>query len=85
MKNIILIAALSFGIIATAQVKIGDNPINIGASSLLEIESPSKALVVTRVTSTAAVANPVNGMIVYDLIDNRFKIYQNNTWINLFL
>lgn len=84
MKNIILIASLSFGIMATAQVKIGDNPINIGASSLLEIESPSKALVVTRVTS-AAVANPVNGMIVYDLIDNRFKIYQNNTWINLFL
>lgn len=84
IKKIILLNFLMFGISLFAQVKIGDNPTTIGPSSLLEIESTNKALVVTRVTNTSVIAQPVNGMIVYVLYDNKFKIYQNGTWIIMF-
>jgi len=63
-----------------AQVKIGDNPTSVGASSLLELESTNKGLVVTRVANTAAITTAVNGMIVYDLSANCLKVYQNGAW-----
>jgi hypothetical protein len=63
-----------------AQVKIGNNPTNIGASSSLELESTDKALVLTRVATTAAIINPVNGMIIYDLSSSCIKVYENGGW-----
>jgi len=61
-------------------VKIGDNPITIGASSVLELESPTKALVVTRVAQVTDIASPVNGMIIYDSALNCFRGYQSGAW-----
>jgi trimeric autotransporter adhesin len=84
MKKIFLTLALTAGIMAAGQVKMGDNPTVIGASSILEIESTSKALVVTRVATTSAISNPVNGMIVYVLSENKFRVYVNNKWFILF-
>lgn len=65
---------------ASGQVKIGDNPATISTSAILELESTNKGLVVPRVATTAAVANPVNGMIIYDLSSNCFKGYQGGFW-----
>lgn len=72
------------GIASYGQVKIGDNPTTVGVSSLLELESSNKALIVTRVANIAAITNPVNGMIIYCIADEKFKVYQNNSWVNLF-
>ena len=82
MKKLILLFLMLVGFLSYAQVKIGDNPTNIGASSSLELESTNKALVVTRVANTGAIHTPVNGMIIYDNSTACFKVYQNGAWSN---
>jgi hypothetical protein len=71
MKKIFLTRALAVGLMATGQVKIGDNPTNINASSLLELESSTQGVVFPRIalTSTTAfapLAGHVQGMTVYN-------------------
>ncbi|MCU7613475.1 hypothetical protein N0B16_03415 [Chryseobacterium sp. GMJ5] len=68
------------GGISTAQVKIGDNANVTQPSAMLELESTNKALVIPRVASTAAIATPVNGMLIFDLSVNCIKGYQNSAW-----
>src|SRR5690606_15628626 len=48
------------------------------ASSDLELASPDKALLLNRVANTAAVADPTNGMLIYDLEDKCVKAYQGD-------
>jgi hypothetical protein len=88
MKKIIVFLLLAFSAVASAQVRMGDKvptTANESTSSyLLDINSDTKALVVTRVAATSAITTPVNGMIVYITSENKFKIYQNNSWTNLF-
>ncbi len=69
-----------FSIHVTAQVKIGDNPGTIGTSSLLELESTDKALVIPRVANTAAIATPVDGMLIYDNSATCLKMRNNGSW-----
>jgi len=71
MKKIFLTVALVTGIMAFAQVKIGNNVTTLDANSLLELESTSKGLLFPRValTGTANVdplAAHVQGMTVYN-------------------
>ena len=82
-KNLFLVCVL-FSLIASAQVKIGNNPKSLGTSSILEIEYTSKALLITRVSDTTAIAQPVNGMIIYDLSTNCFRGYANGVWTQVF-
>ena len=87
MKKLQLLTMLSLLFSALAgfsQTKIGDNPTTIGASSCLELESSSKGLVVTRVADVSVIQTPTNGMIIYVVSENKFKIYQNNNWTNMF-
>lgn len=83
MKNqtkIINLYLLLFSFIAFAQVKIGDNPTTIGASSSLELESTNKALLLSRVANTTAISAPINGMLIYDVSASCIKAYQNGAW-----
>jgi len=80
MQKILLTTLFALGLSASAQVKIGDNATTIGASSMLELESPNKALLVSRVQTVAAVTTPVNGMIVYEIANHCFKGYYNGKW-----
>ncbi|WP_412476483.1 beta strand repeat-containing protein [Flavobacterium sp. TBRC 19031] len=80
MNKIFTTLLLLTGLCATAQVKVGDNPTTISPGAALEIESTNKGLVIPRVANTAAVTNPVNGMMVYDLSSQCFKGYQNGEW-----
>jgi len=85
MKNhshLIKLFLLLFSFATFAQVKIGDNPSTIGASSALELESATKALLITRVANTAAITSPVNGMLIYDISASCIKGYQNGAWTN---
>ncbi|GGB76840.1 hypothetical protein GCM10007424_16090 [Flavobacterium suaedae] len=81
-KHFLLILLVLVGYSAFAQVKIGDNPTTVGESSLLELESTNKALVLPRVTSTDAITTPVEGMILYDLSSGCVKVYENGAWSN---
>jgi len=79
MKNIFITIALiiaSFSM--TAQVGIGTN--TPATDAILDLTATNKAFLMTRVANTAAIANPVNGMLIYDNSTNSFKSYQNNAW-----
>ncbi|TVZ08990.1 hypothetical protein JM80_1501 [Cellulophaga sp. RHA_52] len=67
-----------------AQVKIGENPENLHFNSVLELESTSKALVITRMSTLQMNAiTPLNGAVIYNT-DTRCLHYYNDTeWINL--
>jgi uncharacterized protein (TIGR02145 family) len=82
MKKLILTLLIAIGITATAQVKIGDNATNVGTSSSLELESTNRALLLPRVANTAAIASPVNGMMIYDISVQCIKSYENGVWSN---
>lgn len=82
MKKILFVLIALSGFLTQAQVKIGDNPTTVGASSALELESTNRALVITRVANTAAITTPVNGMIIYDISSNCMKAYENGAWTN---
>ena len=66
------------------QVKIGDNPQNIDPASVLELESSSKVLVITRVNSIEMEAiTPRRGGIVYNTDTECINYYDGTQWINL--
>ena len=93
MKKIFLTITLAVGLMATAQVKIGNDPTNINASSLLELESSTQGVVFPRIplTSTTAFAplsGHVQGMTVYNTTtagDVTEGLYTNNgtNWVKV--
>lgn len=80
---IILLVLLSTKI-TFGQVKIGDNPQNIDPSSVLELESSSRVLVITRVSSQEMEAiSPQRGGVVYNTDTECMHYYNGINWINL--
>ena len=67
-----------------AQVKIGENPNIIDPASILELESTSKALVLSRVSSTQ-MQNivPLHGAMVYNIDTQCIHYYNGTQWSNL--
>ncbi len=86
MRNSLLFLLLSFFAVATvsAQVKIGNNPQNIDPSSILELESTDKVLVVTRVTTAQmnAIA-PLQGALCYNIDLQSIHYYDGSQWLNI--
>ncbi len=77
-KNALLLISLSFSLLSFAQVGINKDHPNLSAD--LELGSNNKTLLLNRVPNTAAVANPVNGMMIYDLSEECVKAYQGSKW-----
>ncbi|WP_123772391.1 beta strand repeat-containing protein [Zobellia sp. OII3] len=69
---------------AQAQVKIGDNPQTIDPSSILELESSNKVLVITRVDeSQMASIVPNRGAMVYNTTADCIYYYDGTAWISM--
>ncbi|MBC6999494.1 hypothetical protein [Cytophaga sp. FL35] len=88
MLNRIALPLLFMGLLtttlATAQVKIGDDPQNINATSLLELQSNDKVLVITRVDAAQmATIVPTRGALVYNTTENCVFYYDGSQWVNL--
>lgn len=62
-----VILSLFFVNLSQAQVKIGTNPDQIQRSSILELESDTKGLLLPRLSDTTAInaLNPLDGMLIY--------------------
>jgi hypothetical protein len=82
---LLLVSLLGTGMLATAQLKIGDNPTNIQKSSILELESTRQGLLLPRLSDTAAInlLTPPNGMIIYLTADQSLRIRSNGSWKKL--
>ena len=77
MKKVLLsVALIAASFTSFAQIGIGTTT----PEGALDVVSSNSALILPRVANTAAVATPVNGMLVYDLSTNCFKGYQNGGW-----
>ncbi|SHH10739.1 hypothetical protein, partial [Flagellimonas flava] len=84
LKKVLLFFTLSFSIFAFSQVKVGNNPNDINPSSIMELESNDKALVLTRLTSAQMQSiNPLNGALAYNTDTSCVHYYNGNQWINL--
>ncbi len=59
---------------------VGIGTITPDTGSILDVTSTDKGLLVPRVTNTASVLNPVNGMMVYDISQKCFKFYEKTVW-----
>ncbi|MGB5376551.1 MAG: hypothetical protein WBN26_01050, partial [Muriicola sp.] len=69
---------------AISQVKIGENPNQINSASIVELESTSKAFVLTRVTTSQMLAiKPLRGALVYNTEDDCVFYYTGSTWVDL--
>lgn len=77
-KRLLFLVTLLMSTMIWAQVGINTDTPN--ANSDLELGSINKALLLNRVANTAAVASPVNGMLIYDNSVNCVKAYENNAW-----
>ena len=77
-KRLLFLVTLLMSTMIWAQVGINTDTPN--ANSDLELGSNNKALLLNRVANTAAVASPVNGMLIYDNSVNCVKAYENNAW-----
>ncbi len=68
----------------TAQVKIGENPQTIDPAAVLELESTTMALIITRVTTEQMEAiTPGPGAIVYNTDAQCVHYFNGTEWINL--
>ena len=66
------------------QVKIGDNPQNIDASSVLELEGTNKVLVITRASNLEMEAiTPLRGGVIYNTDTQCLHYFNGSAWINL--
>lgn len=67
-----------------AQIKIGDSPSVINDASILELESNSKVLVITKVTNDEMLAiTPLTGGMVYNSDENCIFYFNGSNWISL--
>jgi len=68
----------------SAQVKIGNNPQNLDPASVLELESTTRVLVITRVTDAQmSMINPLPGAMVYNTDQECLHYYNGTEWINI--
>lgn len=86
MKKVLTL--LFFGLCAVqlvkAQVKIGNNPNIIDITSILELESTEKVLVITRVnTAQMNAITPLQGALVYNTDLESVHYYNGTQWVNI--
>ncbi|WP_375323753.1 hypothetical protein [Flagellimonas sp. GZD32] len=68
----------------SAQVKIGNNPQNLNAASILELESSNRVLVITRVTNAQMnTINPLRGALVYNTDEECIHYFNGTGWVNI--
>ncbi|MCL6268322.1 hypothetical protein, partial [Flagellimonas myxillae] len=66
-----------------AQIKIGENPQNLNPASVLELESTSRVLVITRMTNVQMEnTTPLRGAMVYNVDTECVHFYDGTQWIN---
>src|ERR1044071_4824653 len=81
-KSLLLAALMGTGMLANAQLKIGDNPTSMQKSSILELESTRQGLLLPRLSDTVSInsLNPPDGMIIFLSADKSLRLRSNGAW-----
>ncbi|UKB82540.1 hypothetical protein LF887_16170 [Chryseobacterium sp. MEBOG06] len=84
MKNITIAVALIFFNISFAQVAIGKQTVD-GNSTVLDFDNISGNTkgVILPATSGFPTGSLVNGTFIFDVTDNKIKMYENDLWKSL--
>ncbi len=82
-KNKLFLILIFLANLFFSQVGIGTTSPH--SSSILDLTSTNKALLLTRLDNVAAVVNPTNGMLIYDNSFQCIRAYQNSLWSNCLL
>ena len=69
----------SHNVVNASRIAIGTTYF-INSNIALQIDGANKAILISRVNDTLAIDTPVNGMLIYTNIDNKFYARQANTW-----
>jgi len=81
----VLLAGVSAGLQAQ-QLKLGNNPAVIQKSALLELESPTQGLLLTRISDTSA-TSPISaasdGTIIYFTPDSSLRVRAGGKWLKV--
>ncbi|MGN7515000.1 MAG: hypothetical protein ACTHOM_11520, partial [Allomuricauda sp.] len=79
-----LIIGLLLNNTLSGQVKIGNNPQNLDPASVLELESTTRVLVITRVTDAQmSLIDPLPGAMVYNTDQECLHYYNGTVWVNI--
>lgn len=73
-------AGASVGMRHAGSAVFGANAAPTNASVILEAVSTTQAFLLPRVTNTAAVVTPVNGMVIYDVALNTPRVFAAGAW-----
>ena len=84
VKHLLTVAGLCLCASLSAQIKIGDNPQNLDATSVLELESNDRVLVITRISEAQMnTLFPLSGAMVYNTDAQCIFYYDGAAWVNL--
>ena len=80
---ILLILNFSNNKIAAQSMGISSTSITPDASSILEMRTTTKGLLIPRMTTAerALISLPANGLMIYNTSTSRFNFYNGNTWV----
>jgi hypothetical protein len=79
MKKVLLsVALITASFMSNAQVGINTTT----PEGALDVVSENSGIILPRVANVSAVTSPVNGMMVYDLLNKCFRGYENGAWSN---
>ncbi len=78
-----LVLSICFSQVHAQSVGISSSSITPDASSILEMRTTSKGLLIPRMTSTErnAINSPATGLMVYNTSTNSFNYYNGGSWI----
>ncbi|MDV7186154.1 hypothetical protein R3X25_02580 [Lutibacter sp. TH_r2] len=82
MKNISLQLFFILAVVCNIHAQVGIGTVNPNASSMLDIHSTTKGLLIPRMTTAQknAISSPAEGLMVYDTDLDKFNFYNNSTW-----
>jgi hypothetical protein len=87
MKNLLLLLITFLTVLSNLNAQVGINATNTppNPTAMLDVNSPTKGLLIPRMTAAQKAAiNPVpTGLMVYDLTLNQFSYFNGSIWIDV--
>ncbi|WP_166922320.1 hypothetical protein [Flavobacterium poyangense] len=82
--GIVLLAMGTQSVYSQTVQKIGDNPLTLERTAVLELESKTKGFLTPRMTTVDRdkIVSPAIGLIVYNTTTNRLEVWNGTIWYN---